>query len=168
METANSLPRGIRNNNPLNIRYNAKNQWLGQTGSDRVPAEKGMCVFTSMHYGIRAAFKLLSNYGRKYGLNTVRSIITRWAPPSDDNNTEAYIKRVCDTMKCEPEFVPHFGTQCDMHECCLMVKGMIIVENGGDYVDFTTIYRAYCKAFGINDEDEECPDYLGILPPLES
>ena len=47
-----------------------------------------------MKYGLRAAFVLLRTYSSKYKLNSIRDIVTRWAPPSE-NDTEAYIRTVC-------------------------------------------------------------------------
>ena len=47
-----------------------------------------------MEYGIRAAFCLLRTYATKYRLNCVKDIITRWAPPSE-NDTQSYIRHVC-------------------------------------------------------------------------
>lgn len=80
--------RGDRNNNPLNIRYSPANDWKGQTGSDGA-----FCQFSSRDYGYRAAFKNLQSY-IKNGNNTIKKIITRWAPPSDGNNTTGYIENV--------------------------------------------------------------------------
>lgn len=76
------------NCNPLNIRFSPENQWQGQTGVNR-----GFCVFKSEAYGFRAAYRLLTNY-IKHGFNTIEKIITRWAPPSE-NDTDFYIKFVC-------------------------------------------------------------------------
>lgn len=78
----------LRNNNPCNIRYSSKNDWKGQIGSD-----KGFCVFANMSYGYRAAMKLVQSYIKK-GYDTVGDIISRWAPPSE-NDTKAYISNVC-------------------------------------------------------------------------
>lgn len=77
---------GLRNNNPLNIRYTPVNKWHGQTGCN-----KGFCTFSDIEFGWRAAIVLLRNYLRR-GLDTPRKIISNWAPPSDDNDTEAYIR----------------------------------------------------------------------------
>ena len=77
-------PLGLRNNNPLNIRFSPRSNWIGQTGEN-----KGFCVFDSLEHGFRAAFKLLNNY-IKQGYDTVPKIISRWAPQSE-NNTTAYI-----------------------------------------------------------------------------
>ena len=91
MSTTNkTVPRGIRNNNPLNIRLTAT-RWVGMRAKQE---DKGFCQFNSMAYGWRAAFMLLFSYYYKHGLKTVRDIISRWAPPSDGNITEAYINSV--------------------------------------------------------------------------
>lgn len=81
--------RGIRNNNPANIRRGCN--WKGLI---RQQKDKEFCQFVSMSWGIRALLITLRTYVKKHHLHTVREIITRWAPPSDGNNTEAYIKFV--------------------------------------------------------------------------
>ena len=80
--------RGVRNCNPLNIRIG--NNWLGErpTNSDGTFEQ-----FTDMRYGLRAAFILLRRYIAKYKLCTIRAIISRWAPESE-NLTQAYIQHV--------------------------------------------------------------------------
>lgn len=83
-----STPRGIRNNNPLNIRHNG-DRFLGEVVPGRDRAFK---QFTSMAYGYRAAFVILGSYLSR-GLNTVEKIIRAWAPPTQ-NSTESYIAHV--------------------------------------------------------------------------
>jgi hypothetical protein len=92
----NIIPKCIRLKNPLNIRYNKK-AWKGEY---RVPGKQTeFCEFIGFYYGYRAAYKLLYNtYYKKYGLKTVKQIISRWAPPSE-NNTCNYIKIVCNDLK---------------------------------------------------------------------
>lgn len=81
-------PRGIKNNNPGNLRLSSE-KWQGEvTGSD-----KAFKTFSDPVYGIRAIAKLLLNYERKYGLNTISGLISRWAPPNE-NDTTAYVKAV--------------------------------------------------------------------------
>jgi len=82
-----SKSRGIRNNNPLNIRVSGDN-WQGSNGDDGE-----FVTFETPEKGIRAAARILKNYRDKYGLKSVGQIITRWAPPSE-NNTASYIKNV--------------------------------------------------------------------------
>lgn len=77
----------FRRNNPMNLRYSENNNWIGQT-----EPTNGFCNFTSVEYGFRAAYITLKNYGKR-GYNTIRKIVTRWAPPSE-NPTQTYIKYV--------------------------------------------------------------------------
>ena len=86
------LPRGIRNNNPLNIRVG--NKWKGEVEN---PTDQDFEQFTCMHYGLRAGFILLRRYIERYHLNTITEIISRWAP-STENNTRAYINRVSERV----------------------------------------------------------------------
>ena len=79
-------------NNPLNIRYSEKNEWLGQTGE-----RNGFCVFSEEKYGWRAAFVLLKNYYKK-GFRTISQIIHRFAPASE-NPTSSYVSFVCSKLQ---------------------------------------------------------------------
>jgi hypothetical protein len=83
------LPRGIRNNNPGNIRYDGT-KWIGLAAP---PSDGSFCRFTAAKYGIRAMAKIIMNYGKKHGLDTIRQIIGRWAPPNE-NDTGAYVNSV--------------------------------------------------------------------------
>ena len=85
------MTRGELNCTPLNIRRVAGTHWKGQRAEQ---TDKGFVQFESMEYGLRAAFCLLRTYSRKYKLNCVRDIVSRWAPPSE-NHTERYIRNVC-------------------------------------------------------------------------
>lgn len=82
-------PRWVRNNNPGNLEASSSNPWIGQTGSDGRFAK-----FETPEHGIRALGRNLISYQRQ-GIDTVGEIINRWAPPSDNNDTAAYIKAVC-------------------------------------------------------------------------
>lgn len=83
-------PRGLRNNNPGNIRKGG-DVFQGEI----VPSgDTAFKQFKTMAYGYRAMFVTLDTY-RKRGMNTIDSVIKRWAPPSE-NNTETYIKKVAD------------------------------------------------------------------------
>lgn len=88
------IPRGYRNNNPCNIRKTQGKAWVGEVQPSLDPAFK---QFKSMAYGFRAAMMLIRNYGKRYGCKTIKDIITRWAPPSE-NSTAEYIKAVCAEM----------------------------------------------------------------------
>lgn len=78
--------RGIRNNNPGNIRV-SKDQWEGMTGDDGA-----FVIFDSPESGVRALAKNLQSYGRQ-GYDSIEKIINRWAPPNE-NDTQSYIDSV--------------------------------------------------------------------------
>lgn len=48
--------------------------------------------FGSVEEGIKAADNNLAIYGTKYGISTLADVIKRWAPKSDNNDTEGYIR----------------------------------------------------------------------------
>ena len=105
-------------NNPLNIRYKERNNWQGQT-----KPVKGFCTFKTLFYGYRAAIMLIIRY-RSFGCDTVRSIINRWAPSSDNNNTQEYIAFVADSLCVSPD---HVVTNDDLY---LMLSAMTRIEQG--------------------------------------
>jgi len=79
------LPRGIRNKNPGNIRYDGT-KWQGL---DNPPSDGAYCRFIDAKYGIRAMARVLASYRRR-GIVTLRDIIQTWAPDFE-NPTESYI-----------------------------------------------------------------------------
>jgi len=87
-----SAARGLRNNNPGNIEASSANPWEGQAGSDGRFAK-----FETPEHGIRALGKNLLSYQRQ-GYDTVSEIVNRWAPASDGNDTDAYIKALCGAL----------------------------------------------------------------------
>ena len=129
-------PRGIRNNNPLNIRL-SKDKWQGQTNANvndndnnsSLKGESDFCQFYTMEYGWRAAFVILCRtYYGKYGLKTIRDIVSRWAP-AKENNTEAYIRHVSDYTGIAPNKV--LGSPQEHPTQWLLIGyAMAVVENG--------------------------------------
>lgn len=79
-----------------------------------------------MAYGYRAVFKILSNYYRNYKLDTIRKMINRWAPPSE-NHTEKYIKAVSDYAGIPADDPININ---DREQMIRIVAGMSKVENG--------------------------------------
>ena len=92
-------PRGYRLNNPLNIRRTAT-AWVGLAARQ---SDTDFCSFESPEYGIRAAAKILQTYQEKHGINTLRGVVSRWAPPEDNNDTSAYITAVSIWAGMEPD-----------------------------------------------------------------
>lgn len=131
----NQLPRGIRNNNPGNIRHGANWQGLNPNGRTM---DSAFCVFTAPTYGIRALAKVLVNYKKIYGLNTVRQIISRYAPPNE-NQTKAYIQSVARQLNVYPD------TVIDIEELGVLtvfIKVVIRMENGIQPYSDETIQKA--------------------------
>lgn len=92
MNRNRQLPRGIRNNNPLNIRL-SKTGWAGQVKTSE-QTDKAFVQFQSMYWGLRAAcIVLFRTYRNKYGLRTVKGIVYRWAPPTE-NLSYLYAQKV--------------------------------------------------------------------------
>jgi hypothetical protein len=89
--------RGLRNNNPGNIEKG--DNWRGMALDQ--PDDR-FITFKSPEYGIRAIGRILKNYQRRHGINTVRGIINRWAP-SFENNTDAYVYHVAHKVGVSPD-----------------------------------------------------------------
>ena len=124
MDTNTKLPRGYRNNNPLNIRISGNN-WQG-----KIPVSENTDgvfeQFETMAHGYRAAMVLLRNYINRYKCDTLAKIITRWAPPKE-NNTQGYIERVAKSMGVPSDTFINPYSQALMSS---LVYAMSLVENG--------------------------------------
>ncbi|WP_261840899.1 hypothetical protein [Aliamphritea ceti] len=93
--------RGLRNNNPGNIEKGAA--WQGRSKSQ---PDSRFITFKSPEWGIRAMGRILLNYERLHGINTVNGIISRWAPPKKngvvENDTTSYINAVASKLGVSP------------------------------------------------------------------
>ena len=137
-----AIARGIRNNNPLNIRRSDQ-KWFGQRDFQ---TDREFVEFKTMQYGFRAAFICLRTYINKYHIDSVGRIIHRWAP-STENNTDAYVKQVCRLTKFEPSHPISFENR---HDICSLVLAMAIVETGHIFRP-SEIYTAYDKLVANNN-----------------
>ena len=122
-----SLPRGMRNNNPGNIRIGAS-PWKGKIPVAR-NTDGAFEQFEAYVWGIRAMILNLRSYFNA-GTNTLRKIITKWAPSSDGNDTAAYIATVSAQTGLGPDAVLNF----DQATLRKLVRAMAWVENGRDAV----------------------------------
>lgn len=133
-----ALPRGIRNNNPLNIRKG--NNWKGERQHQSDPSFE---EFETIQMGLRAGFIILRNYQRnslapKMRANTIRKIINRWAPPSE-NNTLKYIDTVARRSGLNPDELIAYR---DKPRMLAVVEAMCFVECG-QAIDKEIISSAY-------------------------
>lgn len=91
-----------------------------------------------MECGVRAGFCILRRYIRRYQLNTVRLIISRWAP-SNENHTQSYINSVSSRMGIDPDTEILYEDEETMIK---LVDAMIRVECG-EPIKTEIIYRGY-------------------------
>lgn len=135
-------PRGIRNHNPLNIRRTTQDQWKGLA---EIQNDKDFCQFKSSEWGWRAAFYLLTRtYYRKYRLYTIRGIVSRWAPASE-NNTQAYVENVSHLTDIDAD--EPLGSPTDNPSRWMMVGiAMAIQENGTKALDYFAMLRGWGMA----------------------
>lgn len=125
-------PRGIRNNNPGNLRHYPNIEWRGLTGED----SGGFCTFESMEYGVRAAaldliagFKQAYRTGGREGEDTVLEIIHEWAP-TNENDTNAYVTAVCRDTGFEPTAIIPLTPD----NLKILLRAIFRHENGGHFV----------------------------------
>ena len=116
------ISRGYKNCNPGNIRING-DKFQGEI----IPSQdKEFKQFETMAYGYRAIFKILGNYQRNYKLDTIRKMISRWAP-ENENDTLAYVMTVSDRSGISPDE----PVSADNREMMVrIVAAMSFVENG--------------------------------------
>lgn len=115
------MSRGLRNRNPGNIRRSAT-KYKGETTS----SDPDFKAFESMAWGYRAMFVLLHTYRIRYGRRTLREMINRYAPPSE-NHTENYIRAVATAAKVSPDQPLDTTSRETMVP---IVSAMSAVENG--------------------------------------
>lgn len=85
-------------NNPFNIRKAPANHWRGSFPTLNRYFER----FRKSVYSCRAFIIIIATYRLKYNITTIYDIIHRYAP-SVENDTNAYIRFVCNRMKCLPD-----------------------------------------------------------------
>ena len=117
--TQGVLPRGIRLNNPGNIRKGRSN-WQGMAAAQLDP---DYVTFEAPKWGIRALARLLNNYHAS-GRKTVREMINRWAPPTE-NDTGSYVRHVSQLLGVNPDAALAWPAQL-----APMVSAIIRHENG--------------------------------------
>jgi hypothetical protein len=110
--------KGLRLNNPGNIRH-SNTAWKGKSDLQN---DKNFVTFVTPEHGIRALYKNLLTYRNK-GYGTIASIITRWAPPTE-NNTNAYINSVSSKLKLDPLAPIPLDRYSDL------IAAIILHENG--------------------------------------
>jgi hypothetical protein len=115
-----STIRGIRNNNPTNMKDDPRIRWDGMTGVD----PDGFLIFATMADGLRAPAKNLRNYGRLDGISTVDGVARRWSRTDQD----AYSANLSAWLGVDP----HDSIDLeDYATLAALVRGIIRQEDGG-------------------------------------
>lgn len=122
LDNMTRMSRGLRNNNPGNIRLSSAH-FLGEKIPSGDPAFR---QFKSIEWGYRAMFVLLRTYVVKHKCHTLRQIINRYAPPVE-NHTDNYIRRVSDATHLSPDEAISINDGAMM---TAIVAAMSEVENG--------------------------------------
>ena len=116
------MSRGLRNNNPGNIRRSK----VHYRGEIRPSSDAEFKQFETAAYGYRAMFVLLHTYAQKHGCCTLRQMINRYAPPTE-NFTEGYIRCVANATHLSPD---EAISTTDAGVMTAVVAAMSEVENG--------------------------------------
>ena len=116
------MSRGLRNCNPGNIRQSS----VRYEGEIQPSHDAEFKEFSSMAYGYRAMFVLLDSYRSKYGLCTIREMLNRYAPPTE-NFTEGYVRFVSTRTGIAPDEIVNTRAARDMIP---IVSAMSQIENG--------------------------------------
>ncbi len=145
-------PRGLRNNNPLNIRH-GMSQWQGTSPHK---TDREFVCYMSKAYGYRAAWKILQTYYRHCEEQRepfcLRTILMRWAPPTDGNDTEAYIHRVMVLSGVGgQQILPAPNSKDGYQRLHRILVAMTCVENGikPEQVEVEHILKGYRLAFPL-------------------
>lgn len=144
--------RGIRNNNPGNLEYSKTNPWVGQTGDDGRFAK-----FETPEHGIRALGRNLMSYQRQ-GIDTVSEIINRWAPPTDNNDTTAYIKAVCEQLGVSADEPLDSSNPDTLKALCAAI---IHHENGSQPYSDQQLTSGVSAALGLSSIPTNTKRYTG-------
>ena len=147
--------RGLRNNNPLNIRH-SKDQWEGAAENQ---TDKSFVQFKTMAYGYRAAWRTLHTYYKRLRDRkkhfTVENIISRWAPPTE-NDTKAYIRSVLilSSIGGKENLLPP-SNPLGYDKLSRLIAAMTVIENGIHItqVDEEAICQGYKLAFPENERE---------------
>jgi hypothetical protein len=138
--------RGERNNNPGNIRI-SPSAWRGKAASEDPDFES----FDTAENGIRALAKLLIVYQRRHGCRTVRQIVTRWAPPTE-NATAAYVVDVARALGVAPDA----AVECTQPAVlAALARAIIRHENGRCIYDAATVQRGCAAALARAADEPE-------------
>lgn len=129
------MTRGIRNNNPGNIRHG--DPWEGRA---ELQPDPEFVTFTDPKWGIRAIARIMRTYRDRHGLKTIRQMITRWAPETE-NDTAAYVDHVASQLGLHPD--EPIDLEAVMHR---LIAAIIAHENANYSYPVATVEQGIALA----------------------
>lgn len=133
---ADGAPRGLRNNNPGNLRA-GRDQWRGQVGVD----DNGYLIFDNAQHGLRAMAVVLHNYQALHGIHTIQGLVARYAPAADGNPEGAYADFIAERLRLgvdEPFSIDAYMAK--------LLDAMITFENGSNPYSVVAVEQAAKQA----------------------
>lgn len=125
--------------NPMALRpMTDGRRWEGQTGVVEARGSGYFTSFSSMAYGVRAGAITLRTYMNTHGKRTISTILARWAPAEDGNDTAAYIRSVSANTGFTPdqplewdfETIRKLTTAIIRHECGYAAVSADVIAQG--------------------------------------
>jgi hypothetical protein len=95
------MTRGLRNNNPGNIKASDSFKWQGEVGRDG-PFVK----FDTPVNGIRAMLIIALGYPSRHGVRNLNEFGNIWAPPSDNEGASDYGANLAKRLRVDAETTP--------------------------------------------------------------
>jgi hypothetical protein len=146
-----NLPRGLRNNNPGNLRI-SNIKWQGKVPNN-LNTDKSFEQFNTIHYGIRAMITDVANDITIKKLNTLTKLINSYAPPTE-NDTINYINFVSKQTNLQPNQLINITPDL----LAKIVKSKILIENGANVInknlpDLDTLIKTAIEA--LNDSTKK-------------
>lgn len=118
-------PRGLRNFNACNLRRSGI-KWIGLRKTQTDPE---FLQFESHFFGLRAGARVLLTYQSRYGLRTIKQIISRYAPPHE-NNTPMYMHTIARALHLPNAGIDQVLDLTDLATLERFVRGIVLHENG--------------------------------------
>lgn len=160
LKTDLNAARGVRNNNPGNLR--GDDPWQGKVGAD----QGGYLQFASAKDGLRALAINLKNQQDVHGLNTINDIVEKYAPVQDNNDVEAYKITLSQIMGVKAGDKLNLS---DPKTLSQLMEGIILHENGGQPYGKPSIDAAADAAVtGKKTEEIQVADATGLTVPTEA
>ena len=128
-------PRGLRNNNPLNLRI-TNTPWQGKITPN---TDGSFEQFKSLELGIRAALVNIRTLIRRDRCDRLPLLIGKWAPNSDGNDESAYVKTVAAKANINEKERLMYANKNQM---CRLVWAMAFVECGQE-ISFGRVENAW-------------------------